>query len=304
MEEILAVEQRRRETPLEKLFRDSGSFSAALLRLAVLTAILTPIILASFLTLDLAVFRFDQIFDAAAQKPSNWLSVGGLVMVGAGLLVILFSRRFGGDEAARAITAAWGVTAIAAFAGLAELSPVLQDSDFPTVRTVVAFVASAMIGQYVAVSFYDVVRGGGRFGVYAATAAFLRSFGASFDVIIDEINTRPVFAHHHCQRTPVVAFAHQVAREVWHHEMPWPVALAGRYVLEPQWLRAYADVPTLTVSASSAESLAEYGLRRLEVLPEGRLFLRHLAMAFDAYLARLRPEGAQAGSGARFSQTL
>ncbi|MEQ1930372.1 MAG: hypothetical protein ABL957_07545 [Parvularculaceae bacterium] len=161
MEEILAVEQRRRETPLEKLFRDSGAFSAALLRLAVLTAILTPIILASFLTLDLAVFRFDQIFDAAAQKPSNWLSVGGLVMVGAGLLVILFSRRFGGDEAARAITAAWGVTAIAAFAGLAELSPVLQDSDFPTVRTVVAFVASAMIGQYVAVSFYDVVRGGG-----------------------------------------------------------------------------------------------------------------------------------------------
>lgn len=163
MEEILAVEQRRpvRETPLEKLVRESGAFSAALFRLAWLTALLTPVLLASFLTLDLAVFRFDQIFDAAAQKPSNWLSVGGIVMTCAGLLVILFSRRYGGDEASRAITASWGVAAIVVFAGLAELAPVLQDSDFPAARSVVAFVASAMLGQYVAVHFYDVLRGGG-----------------------------------------------------------------------------------------------------------------------------------------------
>ncbi len=163
MEEILAVEQRRpiRETPLEALIRESGAFVTALLRLATLTALLTPVLLLSFLTLDLAVFRFDQIFDSAAQKPSAWLSVGGLVMTGAGLLVILFSRRYGGDEASRAITAAWGVAAVTVFAGLAELAPVLQDSDFPAARTVVAFVASAMVGQYLAATLYDFLRGGG-----------------------------------------------------------------------------------------------------------------------------------------------
>jgi hypothetical protein len=176
MEEMLpAVEQRRpvRETPLERLFRESGSFLSALLRLAILTAILLPVLLLSFLTLDLSVQRFDQIFDAAAQKPSNWLSVGGLVMTGAGLLVILFSRRHGGDEASRAITAAWGVAAVAVAAGLTRLAPVLQDTDFPETRTVVAFVASAMIGQYVAASLYDVLRGGGdwwRAPLFAALA--------------------------------------------------------------------------------------------------------------------------------------
>jgi glycosyltransferase involved in cell wall biosynthesis len=60
-----------------------------------------------------------------------------------------------------------------------------------------------------------------------------------------------------------------VCREIWYHEMPLPVAVAGRYMLEPYWLRRYRDVPTLTVSASSRDSLADYGLRNLTVVPEG-----------------------------------
>src|SRR5262249_20367159 len=67
----------------------------------------------------------------------------------------------------------------------------------------------------------------------------------------------------------VVALIHQVCREIWYHEMPLPVALAGRYVLEPTWLRRYRDVPALTVSASSLDSLTGYGLRNLTVVPEG-----------------------------------
>jgi oxygen-independent coproporphyrinogen-3 oxidase len=50
------------------------------------------------------------------------------------------------------------------------------------------------------------------------------------------------------------------------------------------------------------EPLAELGLcevreRRVDVLPPGRLFLRHLAMVFDAYLRRKK-------QGQRFSQTV
>ena len=56
---------------------------------------------------------------------------------------------------------------------------------------------------------------------------------------------------------------------MWFHEVPLPVALVGRYVLEPRWLRMYADIPTLTVSTSSAESLRAYGLRNLAIVPEG-----------------------------------
>jgi glycosyltransferase involved in cell wall biosynthesis len=114
-----------------------------------------------------------------------------------------------------------------------------------------------------------VMRQGTRIGVYSAVRRVVRAFADRFDVIIDEINTRPFFAHHHAGGTPVVALAHQVAREVWSHETPLPVALVGRYMLEPRWLPAYADVPTMTVSPSSAESLAAYGLRNLHLVPEG-----------------------------------
>jgi glycosyltransferase involved in cell wall biosynthesis len=47
------------------------------------------------------------------------------------------------------------------------------------------------------------------------------------------------------------------------------VALAGRYWFEPRWLRAYKNVPTVTVSEESKASLAQYGLTRVEVIPEG-----------------------------------
>ncbi len=67
----------------------------------------------------------------------------------------------------------------------------------------------------------------------------------------------------------MVALIFQVCKEVWSFEMPASLAPLGRYVLEPRWLRRYRDVPTLTISESSRSSLAEYGLRNVEVLGVG-----------------------------------
>ena len=83
------------------------------------------------------------------------------------------------------------------------------------------------------------------------------------------MNTRPFLCPRFVRNVPVVALIHQVAREVWHYETPWPIAVVGRYLLGPCWLRAYRDVPVVTVSESSRQSLAEYGLRRVTVVPEG-----------------------------------
>jgi glycosyltransferase involved in cell wall biosynthesis len=114
-----------------------------------------------------------------------------------------------------------------------------------------------------------VVRGGGRLGVYRAARRFLaRQRPQAFDVVVDEVNTRP-FGIAREARQPTVALIHQVAREVWFQELPLPVAALGRHVLEPLWLRAYRDVPALTVSESSRTSLQAYGLRRVEVVPVG-----------------------------------
>jgi glycosyltransferase involved in cell wall biosynthesis len=115
-----------------------------------------------------------------------------------------------------------------------------------------------------------VIRRGGRIGVYREAKRYWQRAGAGqYDLVLDCVNTRPFLCPRFVRDVPVVALIHQVAREVWHYETPWPIAVVGRYLLEPRWLRAYRDVPVVTVSESSRKSLAEYGLRRVTVVPEG-----------------------------------
>ncbi|HXI86168.1 MAG TPA: VUT family protein [Parvularculaceae bacterium] len=163
MEVSVAVEHRRpiNETPMQRLGREIAGFGAAIFRMSVLALILTPVLLGSFLTADLPVRNFDHLADMALMKPSHWLNVGGLIMNAGAPLAILFTRRFGGDEASRAVTAAWGLAAVASFAEISYLAPILDTSDFPNVRFVVAFVSSALVGQYMAIGVFDVIRGGG-----------------------------------------------------------------------------------------------------------------------------------------------
>ena len=117
---------------------------------------------------------------------------------------------------------------------------------------------------------YAIIRRGSRLRVYAEAKRFWTREGVgNFDVVVDECNTRPFLTPRYVTSVPVVALIHQVAREVWRFETPLPVALAGRYVFEPRWLRAYRDIPVMTISDSSAESLREYGIRRVVVLPIG-----------------------------------
>ncbi|MBI1365965.1 MAG: hypothetical protein GC153_08415 [Alphaproteobacteria bacterium] len=179
MEVSVAVEQRRpiKETPMQRFKRELVAFAGGLVRMSLLAAFLVPVLLLSFLTADLPVRNFDHLFDIAELKPSNWLNIGALIMNAGAPLAILFTRRYGGDEASRAVTAAWGLAAIASFAEISYLAPILSTSDFPSVRFVVAFVSSALVGQYLAIGVYDVIRGGGEWW-RAPLFAVLSGFGA------------------------------------------------------------------------------------------------------------------------------
>ncbi|PQA88899.1 VUT family protein [Hyphococcus luteus] len=172
-----AVEKHNpRETAMERLARHSGDFAASFLRMMALAAMLTPLLLAAILTVDIPLHSFDWLAgDAVRSRPSNWLTVGGFLMGLAPLLVILFARKYGGDEASRAVTASWGVAAVAVFAELSILAPSLEAGDLPGVRFTIFFTASAMAAQYMAASVYDISRGGGRWWrspLYAALFAY------------------------------------------------------------------------------------------------------------------------------------
>jgi queuosine precursor transporter len=164
MEAMTAIERREpRETAMQRLARQTGEFATALSRLALLAILVTPILIGSFLTVDMPMRAFDGVFGAdTALRPSSWLTWGGFVMAFAPLVIILFARKYGGEEASRVVTASWGLAAMAVFAELSYLAPSLEDGDMPSVRFTVLFVSSAMASQYFAASAYDIVRGGAR----------------------------------------------------------------------------------------------------------------------------------------------
>lgn len=114
-----------------------------------------------------------------------------------------------------------------------------------------------------------IVRSGGRFSVYRrAKTYYRRRFRGEFDVVVDEINTRPFMTPTFVEE-PVVALIHQLAREFWFYETPFPVSWLGYHWLEDRWLSKYTDVPTLTVSQSTRDDLLELGFEDVAVVPEG-----------------------------------
>ncbi len=105
-----------------------------------------------------------------------------------------------------------------------------------------------------------ILRAGSQASVHLQAGRWYSRHGRGrFDVVIDEINTIPFFAHCYAG-IPAVAFILQLAREVWWYESPLPLAAVG-YLLEPFYLLAYRHSPVITISPSSAESLRAHGAR-------------------------------------------
>lgn len=120
-----------------------------------------------------------------------------------------------------------------------------------------------------------IIRRGTRFSVYREARLFYLEEGhGNFDLVIDEGNTRPFLTPNWVDDTPIIAVTFQVCRELWSYQMPFPVSTVGRYWLEPKWLGRYRDIPVVTISQSSKESLETYGLKRVVVVPIGQNPLR------------------------------
>lgn len=116
-----------------------------------------------------------------------------------------------------------------------------------------------------------IVRSGGRFSVYwRAKKLYNERFRSeNFDIVIDEINTRPFFAPNFVKDTKVIAMIHQLAREYWFYETPFPISYLGYRYLESKWLGQYRNIPTVTVSESTRLDLVEIGFKNTYVVPEG-----------------------------------
>jgi len=120
-----------------------------------------------------------------------------------------------------------------------------------------------------------IIRAGGKYSVYLkAKKYYRRRFSKeNYDIVIDEINTRPFLTPRFINNgEKIIALIHQLAKEYWFYETPFPINYIGYYFLEKRWLREYIDVPTVTVSKSTKLDLMNLGFKWVFVIPEGLNF--------------------------------
>jgi glycosyltransferase involved in cell wall biosynthesis len=120
-----------------------------------------------------------------------------------------------------------------------------------------------------------IVRKGGKYSVYRqAKKMYKKSFRKEkYDFVIDEVNTLPFFTPNFVNNgEKVVSLIHQLAREYWFYEMPFPVSYFGYHYFEESWLKKYVNVPTATVSESTRNDLLSLGFKNVTVCSEGLNF--------------------------------
>lgn len=96
--------------------------------------------------------------------------------------------------------------------------------------------------------------------LHVKVALFLLSHGNSYDIIVDEIHGIPFFAPLFT-RTPVVAFIHEVADEIWDYMYPFPINKMGK-LLESLYFTVYKKCTFWTDAPSTIDELVERGIRR------------------------------------------
>jgi glycosyltransferase involved in cell wall biosynthesis len=120
-----------------------------------------------------------------------------------------------------------------------------------------------------------IVREGGRYSVYLKAREYYRKFFSKegYEIVIDEINTVPFFTPKFVKNgEKIFALIHQLAREYWFYETPFPIDYLGYYFLEERWLKNYKSIPTVTVSESSRKDLVDLGFKKVFVVGEGLNF--------------------------------
>jgi glycosyltransferase involved in cell wall biosynthesis len=115
----------------------------------------------------------------------------------------------------------------------------------------------------------DIIREGNKYTVYKKAKDYLEDYKEHYDLIIDEINTRPFFTPKFAGEKQLIALIHQLAREFWFYETKFPLNYIGYYYLEKKWLSNYKNIMTLTVSNSTKMDLEELGFKNVFIIPPG-----------------------------------
>ena len=118
-----------------------------------------------------------------------------------------------------------------------------------------------------------IVRSGDKYSVYRKAKEYYNHNGKDYDIIVDEINTRPFLTPTFVRDKPVLALIHQLARECLFYELSFPLSYITYHYLEKRWLSHYKNTPIVTISNSTRDELASFlgleNLKHISVIPQG-----------------------------------
>jgi len=101
-------------------------------------------------------------------------------------------------------------------------------------------------------------RFGGSLTIHFMVPLYLLAEGKNYDVIVDEVHGIPFFAPLFT-KTPVVAFIHEVADEIWDYMYRFPIAPIGK-MLERWAFRWYRHCQIWTDAESTVDELVAWGI--------------------------------------------
>lgn len=106
-----------------------------------------------------------------------------------------------------------------------------------------------------------------------ALIEYIRNHRGRYDIVIEMVNTAPYFSVFFGKSAKRFLFYHQLARQVWFHEMPAGMSHFGYFFMEPLATRALAHsgVKTITVSDSTRRDLMSFGFKpdQTHIISEG-----------------------------------
>lgn len=99
---------------------------------------------------------------------------------------------------------------------------------------------------------------------FQALAHYIKHMRNKYDVVVEVVNTAPYFASLFKGSSKAFVFYHQLAREVWSHELKQPFSGVGYYFIEPisTWLMSKAKADLITISDSTLNDLQRFGFKR------------------------------------------
>lgn len=117
---------------------------------------------------------------------------------------------------------------------------------------------------------FKIIRLGNHYTVYwHAYQYYKKHLPGWADVVIDEMNTVPFFCRFYVKEK-VFFFSHQLCREIWFYQMPFPLSVVG-YIFEPIYLWLLRNYDVITISESTRCDLMRYGFKseKISTISEG-----------------------------------